>query len=167
MRAAEWSKRDGLLHFQGKIYIPGSLELRHWIVSQHHDTRVAGHTGQWKTLELVAHNYWWPQMSHYISQYVKTCDLCLWTKAQRRPLIGELALLPIPEFCWDTISVNFIAELPESHGYDAVMNVMDSVSKMSHFIPTHTTITALRAAVLEPGQRLWCLKLKHYNLDRP
>ena len=21
--------------------------------------------------------------------------------------------------------------------------------------------------VLEPGQRLWCLKLKHYNLDRP
>ena len=23
------------------------------------------------------------------------------------------------------------------------------------------------AHVLEPGQRLWCLKLKHYNLDRP
>ena len=21
--------------------------------------------------------------------------------------------------------------------------------------------------ILEPGQRLWCLKLKHYNLDRP
>ena len=28
------------------------------------------------------------------------------------------------------------------------MNVMDSVSKMSHFIPTHTMITALRAACL-------------------
>ena len=36
----------------------------------------------------------------------------------------------------------------EAHGYDAVMNVVDSVSKMSHFIPTHTTITALRAAHL-------------------
>ena len=22
-------------------------------------------------------------------------------------------------------------------------------------------------SVLEPRQRLWCLKLKHYNLDRP
>ena len=28
------------------------------------------------------------------------------------------------------------------------MNVVDSMSKMSHFIPTHTTITALRAARL-------------------
>ena len=28
------------------------------------------------------------------------------------------------------------------------MNVVDSVSKMSHFILTHTTITALRAACL-------------------
>ena len=28
-------------------------------------------------------------------------------------------------------------------------------------------VTSLAAAVLEPGQRLWCLKLKHYNLDRP
>ena len=28
------------------------------------------------------------------------------------------------------------------------MNIVDSVSKMSHFIPTHTTITALRVARL-------------------
>ena len=87
-------------------------------------------------------------MSCYIGQYVKMCDLCLWTKAQRQPPIRELAPLPIPEFHWDTISVNFIVELPESHGYNAVMNVVDSVSKMSHFIPTHTTITALGAAHL-------------------
>ena len=87
-------------------------------------------------------------MSCYISQYVKTCDLCLRTKAQHRSLIREFALLPIPEFHWDTISIDFIIELLESHGYDAVMNVVDSVSKMSHFIPTHTTITALGAAHL-------------------
>ena len=117
-------------------------------MSQHHDTRVAGHTGWWKTLELVACNYWWPQMSHYIGQYVKTCDLCLRTKVQHQPPIRELAPLPVPEFHWDTISINFIVKLPESHSYDAVMNVVDSVSKMSHFIPTHTTITALRAAHL-------------------
>ena len=145
---AEWSERDGLLHFRGKIYVLGSPELRRQIMSQHHDTRVAGHAGRWKTLELVACNYWWPQMSRYISQYVKTCDLCLRTKAQCQPPIGELAPLPIPEFCWDTISVDFIVKLPEAHGYNAVMNAVDSVSKMSHFILTHTMITALRAARL-------------------
>ena len=68
VRAAEWSKLDSLLHFQGKIYVPGSPELQCQIMSQHHDTRVAGHAGQWKTLELVARNYWWPQMSHHICQ---------------------------------------------------------------------------------------------------
>ena len=87
-------------------------------------------------------------MSCYIGQYVKTCDLCLQTKVQHQPLIGELALLPIQEFCWDTISIDFIIELPVSHGYNAVMNVVDSVSKMSHFILTHTTITALGVAHL-------------------
>ena len=87
-------------------------------------------------------------MSHYIGQYMKACDLCLWTKVQHCPLIGELVLLSIPESHWDTISVDFIVELLESHGYNAVMNVIDSVSKVSHFIPTHTTITALGVAHL-------------------
>ena len=87
-------------------------------------------------------------MSCYIGQCVKTCDLCLRTKAQQSPPIRELSPLPTPESHWDTISIDFIVELPESHGYDAIMNVVDSVSKVSHFIPTHTTITALRAAHL-------------------
>jgi transposase InsO family protein len=46
------------------------------------------------------------------------------------------------------ISVDFIVELPESHGYDTIMNVVDSVTKRAHFIPTNTTITAEGAACL-------------------
>ena len=62
--------------------------------------------------------------------------------------MGELEPLPIPGQRWDTISVDFIVELPEAHGYDEVMNVVDSVSKRAHFILTTTTITALGAAWL-------------------
>jgi hypothetical protein len=128
--------------------VPNDPELRRRITSQHHDTRVAGHPGRWKTLELISRNYWWPQMSRYIGQYVKTCDPCLRTKIQRRRPTGELHPLPTPENRWDVISVDFIVELPDSHGYDAVMNVVDSVGKRAHFIPTNTTITALGAARL-------------------
>jgi hypothetical protein len=46
------------------------------------------------------------------------------------------------------ISVDFIVELPESHGYDTIMNIIDSVTKHAHFIPTHTTINAEGAAHL-------------------
>ena len=87
-------------------------------------------------------------MSHYIGQYVKTCNLCLCTKAQQCPLVGELSPLPIPSSHWDTTSIDFIVELPVSHGYDAIMNIVDSVSKVSHFILTHMMITTLGAAHL-------------------
>ena len=43
--------------------------------------------------------------------------------------MGELEPLPIPEHRWDTISVDFIVELPKAHRYDAVMNVVNSASK--------------------------------------
>jgi hypothetical protein len=87
-------------------------------------------------------------MSRYIGQYAKTCNLCLWTKFQQHCLIGELHLLLIPENRWDIISIDFIGELLDSHGHDAIMNVVDSVGKRAHSIPTNTTIMALGAARL-------------------
>jgi len=68
-------------------------------------------------------------MLWYIGQYVSHCDLCVCTKAQHCLPVGELQLLVIPEECWDTISMDFISELPESGGYDAVMVAVNSVGK--------------------------------------
>jgi hypothetical protein len=79
VKSAEWSESDGLLMFCGKIYVPNDRDLRCRIVEQHHDTRIAGHAGHFKTLELVSRNYWWPQMSCYIGIYVKTVRATLLT----------------------------------------------------------------------------------------
>jgi hypothetical protein len=148
INSTEWSKSDGLLMFHGKIYVPNDRDLRHRIVEQHHDTRIAGHAGCFKTLELVSRNYWWPQMSRNISIYMKHCDLCNQTKVQRRQPIGELHPSGTPEAPWDTIGINFIVELPESHGYDAIMCVVDSLTKRTYFILMHTTINAEGTALL-------------------
>jgi len=91
----EWSEDDGVLWFRGKIYIPRNSDLQRWIVSLCHDTKVAGYPGRWKTLELVSRNYWWPQISRYIGQYVSTCDLCLRTKLIRQAPVDELHPLQI------------------------------------------------------------------------
>jgi hypothetical protein len=146
VQSSEWSQEIGLWRFRDRIYVPMILNLRRRIVEQHHDSKISGHTGCWKTLKLISRNYWWLNMSQYISQYCKTCDLCLRTKAQKRKLFSELHPLPIPEARWDVVSVDFIVKLPDSHGFNATMVVVDLVSKRSHFIPTHTTITALGSA---------------------
>jgi hypothetical protein len=148
VKSTEWSESDGLLMFCGKIYVPKDRELRHHIVEQHHNTCITGHAGRFKTLELVSRNYWWPQMSCYIGTYVKTYDLCNRMKVQRRRPIGELHPSETPEAPWDTISVDFIVELLESHGYDAIMCVVNSLTKHTHFILMHTTINAEGTALL-------------------
>jgi len=137
----EWSEDEGVLQFRGKIYVPQNTDLRRQVVSLCHDMKVAGYSGHWKTLELVSRNYWWPQMSRYIRQYVSTCDLCLRTKPIRQAPVGKLHSLQIPDLWWDTLSVDFVVELPLSSGHNAVMTVVDSVSKRAHFILTHMTIT--------------------------
>ena len=87
-------------------------------------------------------------MSQYVGLYISHYDLCLRTKAQHHLPVGELQPLPIPEERWNTVSVDFISELPESGGYDAIMVVVDSVDKQAHFSKTLTTVTAARAANL-------------------
>jgi hypothetical protein len=148
IKSAEWSESDGLLMFHGKIYVPNDRDLRCRIIEQHHNTRIARHAGHFKTLKLVSRNYWWSQMSRYIGIYVKTCDLCNRTKVQHCRPIGKLHPSETPEAPWDMISVDFIVKLPESHGYDAIMCVVDSLTKRTHFIPMHTTINAEGTALL-------------------
>jgi len=148
VHSMEWSEDGGVLWFRGKIYVPRNTDLRRRVVSLCHDMKVAGHPRHWKTLELVFRNYWWPQMSRYIGQYVSTCDLCIRTEPIRHAPVGELHPLRIPDSRWDTLSVDFVVELPFSSGHDAVMTVVDSVLKRAHFIPTHTMVTVEGAARL-------------------
>ena len=50
--------------------------------------------------------------------------------------------MPIPDTPWDIVSVDFISELPDAHGYDAIMNVVDFATKQVHFVATHTVVLA-------------------------
>ena len=76
----EWDELDGLLTFGGRIYVPDNKDLRRRIISQYHDSQVAGHLGQAKTLELISRDYWWPQMSRHVGLYTSNCDTCLCNK---------------------------------------------------------------------------------------
>jgi hypothetical protein len=55
--------------------------------------------------------------------------------------------LPIPEWKWETISMYFITRLPKSTKQnDAIMVVVEKLSKVAHFIPVKSTCKAIDIA---------------------
>src|SRR5882724_2042371 len=87
-------------------------------------------------------------MGHYVAEYMKGCDLCNCTKTFPAPLARKLMPNCIPDCHWQIISVDLITELPQSHGYAAIMVVVDCLSKPAHAILMTLDVTASRVAWL-------------------
>jgi len=76
LRDKEWRDIDGVMYKEGKVYIPKDEMLRAEIIRLYHDTPVRGHGRQWKTVELVTRNFWWPGVMKEVKQYIEGCDSC-------------------------------------------------------------------------------------------
>ena len=68
-------------------------------------------------------------------------------KAEHQHLAGLLQPLPVLEWKWETISLDFIIGLPKTQKQnDSIMVVIDKVSKSTHFIPVKSTFKAINIA---------------------
>jgi hypothetical protein len=83
-----------------------------------------------------------------VNNYVKTCDPCQKTKHSRVKTPGFLQPLAIPTAPFDTISLDFITGLPVASGKDAILVVVDKLTKFATFIATRTDISASETAAL-------------------
>ena len=135
-----WSQLDDFVLFCDQIYIPPSLCPK--ILFKYHDSPLAGHPGQTKTIELVGHDYAWPGMSNNIQNYVHSCDLCQQNKSSHHAPYGELVPLEIPSQNWESISMDFIMDLPISHVFDTLLVLVNQLLKQAHFIPTIKSLDA-------------------------
>ena len=59
LRDEEWQIKEGLVLKKERVYVPKDEKLRVEIFQLHHNTPIAGHGEQWKTIELITRNYWW------------------------------------------------------------------------------------------------------------
>jgi hypothetical protein len=139
---------EGILRYRDKIYVPEANELRVRILQQHHDHPSAGHPGRAKTFELLSRSYYWKGMNTDTRRYVQNCRTCGRTKPRHDRHQGLLQPLPIPERPWREISVDFITHLPKSSGFDAILVVVDRLTKMRHYIPCQMTDNAEEVARL-------------------
>jgi len=124
-------------------------EFRRTIIHENHDLPIAGHPGFVQTYSKIARAYYWPGMHKDIRRHTKECDACQRTKPSTQPPSGELRPLPIPSRPWQSIDMDYLMPVPESkNGHNAILVIVDRLTKMAHFIPTTDKVTAKETAEL-------------------
>lgn len=112
------------------------------LLEEFHSTPQAGHSGFYRTYRRLASNLFWKGMKEDVKQFVQACDICQRQKYSPTSPGGLLQPLPIPEQVWEDVSVDFITGLPRSRGYEAILVVVDRLTKYSNFVPLKHPYTA-------------------------
>ncbi|KAF8757112.1 hypothetical protein RHS01_03964 [Rhizoctonia solani] len=73
-RDYDWE--EDLLWYRGKLVVPDSEPLKEQLLREFHNSPLAGHPGQQRTLELLSRNYWWPGMKSTAKEWVECCPVC-------------------------------------------------------------------------------------------
>ena len=120
----------------GRLWVPESFYLL--VIREVHDQIASGHPGRQKTISLLARNYYWPKMKDTVYRYIRNCHTCRRAKAPRDRYNGILKPLPIPTRPWTNVTLDFVTGLPSSNGYNAVLMVIDRLTKERHYIPCTT-----------------------------
>ena len=78
-------------------------------------------------------------MKKQVDEYIRNCDFCWKSKAQRHVPYGHLQPIETPESPWETIAWDFIVKLPQSMdpisctSYDSILVVTDKTMKQAVF----------------------------------
>ena len=88
-------------------------------------------------------------MKKDVAEYVSKCLTCQQVKAEHRHPAGLLQSLPIPEWKWEHITMDFVVGLPKTlQGNDAVWVIMDRLTKSAYFLPIEITYSLNKLAEL-------------------
>ena len=142
-----WS-RQGFLRFAHRTYVPDFNDARVKILRARHDSRLAGHPGVNKTLELISRDYIWVGLRRDVELYVAGCDVCQRSKPSHQRSHPQLHPLEVAKVPWRHISMDFIEPLPTANGFNSILVIVDRLTKWSVFVPTYTTLSARGLASL-------------------
>ncbi|PKI57042.1 hypothetical protein CRG98_022546 [Punica granatum] len=141
--------KEGLQHeAKARILLELAREGKREILRECHDSKWAGHPGIHRTLALVEERYYWPQLRNDVETFMKTCLVCQQDKTEQKSPAGLLEPLPIPEHPWESVSMDFIVNLPKLKGCQTLMVVVDRFSKYATFISAKKECPAEKAAQL-------------------
>jgi hypothetical protein len=79
-------------------------------------------------------------MKKEVAYFIARCLECQKVRAEHRHPIGLLQPLPIPEWKWEVVTMDFIPKHPRTNTqHDYIMVVVDKLTKDAHFVPVKLT----------------------------
>ena len=122
--ATDWKFINDSLYFKQRLYVPEPVH--HNLVKSLHNSPARGHEGFFRMLHRMQKDYWWPGMSTFLCKFISGCADCQVAKVNTHSTIPGLSPLAVEHpLLFSSISVDLITGLPNSHGYDSVMVMVD------------------------------------------
>ena len=118
--------RDGLLYYEDKVFVPGSLRNK-ILTSAHY-----GHQGNLGMYEKINKNYFWPKLRKDVGEFIAHCRVCSLVKPKYVNPHLKPYLLDSP---MQLVATDYIGPLPTSHGYRYLLVIIDAFSRFPEVYP--------------------------------
>ncbi|KAG5863981.1 hypothetical protein JTB14_031585 [Gonioctena quinquepunctata] len=137
--ASYYLSKDGILYRVendgDKLIVPKTFIPK--VMEDSHDSPMAGHPGQQKTLMSLKRRFFWPNMRTDVIKYYTSCDAC-----NRRKTSPHVKKAPLQRFTpttepWELTSMDVVGPLVTSlNGNRYLLTFQDYFTKYVEAIPT-------------------------------
>ena len=129
---------------EGKMVVPPDNQLKRDLIHLVHNKPTGGHVGRDWTLYMLSNIAWWPTMKAWVEEYIKGCAPCQQNKNVNRRMPTPLYKITVSLHAWPfkVVSMDLITQLPKSHGYNAILTIVDHrCTRAALFVPRTTNVT--------------------------
>ena len=123
MQKKVWMVKDGnktdfsvkeaeSLYLWNRLCVPDDKELKKKLLFEAHNMVFTMHLGSNNMYQDLKQHYWWKGMKRDMTEYVSKCLTCQQVKAKHQVPTGLLNPLPIPQWKWDNITMDFVSGFP-------------------------------------------------------
>ncbi|XP_073300548.1 uncharacterized protein [Primulina huaijiensis] len=117
---------DDLLTWGATRCVPSGNNIRRDVLTEAHTAPYSIHLGSTKMYQDLRRLYWWPGIKSDIAKFISECLTCQQVKIEHQRPAGTLQSLPIPQWKWEHITMDFVTGLPRTPtGYNSIWVIVD------------------------------------------
>ena len=137
-------------HGPWRVVVPQSMKSE--LLREAHNSSIAGHGGQFRTMERLRSVFWWPNMTEDVAQHVKQCQTCQKVSTSGTTPPAPLEPLPVPSKTNERIHIDLFGPLKSSQaGNTYVLVITDALTKLVRLFAAPDKEAATVARLLLDG----------------